>query len=256
MGESKQRLVVLGAGWLGKALCINQQENGWLVQGTHRSEAHSHDFLRQLELKNDYLHHQLDLENAWWVCAMPPRSRHADSNYQATLERSFALAKQMNMQGFILCSSTAVYGNNEQVYDEKSNIIVAGERQQRLVDAEQYVLNNGGKVLRLAGLMGPNRDPGQFVAGKELSGSSQQVVNMVHQQDVINAIVTVCEHWQVAGSTYNVVNPSHPSKVDYYTQKCTQNGTPPPTFLSHEKAERIIDGSAIESLGFTYQFDI
>ncbi|MDP2634503.1 MULTISPECIES: NADP-binding protein [unclassified Pseudoalteromonas] len=256
MGENKQRLVVLGAGWLGQALCFDRLEHDWLVQGTHRSTDHDHDFLRQLEFKDNHLHHQLDLENAWWVCAIPPRSRKKDSDYQATLTQCLSLAKNMNMRGFVLCSSTGIYNQEARVYDESIAITGSSERQQKLIDAEQSVLNTGGKVLRLAGLVGPNRDPGQFVAGKELNSSSQQVVNMVHQQDVINAIVSVFEHWQEADPIYNVVNPSHPSKVDYYQQKCTQNGTQPPTFSSHEKAERIIDGSAIESLGFTYQYDI
>ncbi|MDN3379402.1 MULTISPECIES: NAD-dependent epimerase/dehydratase family protein [unclassified Pseudoalteromonas] len=256
MGIFERKLVVLGAGWLGQALCLNRLQQNWQVQGTHRSAEHQEEFLRQFVLQNEQLIHQLDLENAWWVCAMPPRSRQPESNYQATLERSLKLAKAMNAQGFLLCSSTGVYDPSANIYDEASDITASGERQQRLIDAEQSVLNAGGKVLRLAGLVGPGREPGRFVAGKQLNSSSQQVVNMVHQQDVINAIVTVLEQWQTAAPIYNVVNPAHPSKADYYKQKCAQYGTPAPTFTSDVKAERIINGSAIESLGFNYQFDI
>lgn len=252
----ERKLVVLGAGWLGKALCLNRLQDNWQVQGTHRSAEHQEEFLRQFVLQRDQLIHQLDLGNAWWVCAMPPRSRQHDNNYQTTLERSLELSQTMNAQGFLLCSSTGVYDPSAKTYDETSNITASGERQQRLLDAEQSVLGAGGKVLRLAGLVGPGREPGRFIAGKQLNSSSQQVVNMVHQQDVINAIVTVLENWQTAAPTYNVVNPEHPSKADYYKQKCAQYGTPAPTFNSDDKAERIINGSAIESLGFNYQFDI
>ena len=118
------------------------------------------------------------------------------------------------------------------------------------------MLKAGGKVLRLAGLVGPGRDPGKFVAGKELSSSSQQVVNMVQQQDVIAAIFSVLENWSSASSIYNVVNPAHPTKADYYQQKCTEQGNQPPTFTSHDNGERIIDGSAIESLSLRYQAPI
>ncbi|MGO2010491.1 NADP-binding protein [Pseudoalteromonas sp.] len=256
MGTKNNNLVVLGAGWLGQALCLDAKKKGWQVQGTHRSTEHNHDFLRQLELKGNQLIHQLDLEDAFWVCAIPPRSRDDDSDYLVTLEKSLALGKSLNCKGFILCSSTGVYNSDNQIYDEQSDITCTTQRQQRLYDAEQLALGAGGKVIRLAGLLGPGREPGRFVAGKQLNSSSQQVVNMVHQQDVINAINTLMHNWQNAASVYNVVNSFHPTKADYYRQKSQQHGTAMPSFLGDEKAERIVDGSAIEGLGFNYQYDI
>ena len=256
MTVSDNKMVVLGAGWLGQALCIKAKELAWQVQGTHRSREHEHHFQRQFAFAGDELVHDVSLEEAWWVCAIPPRSRSSESNYLATLQAGLELAKQLNCKGFILCSSTGVYPTDNGHYDESTTINCQSARQQQLFDAEQLVLNAGGKVLRLAGLVGPGRDPGKFVAGKELSSSSQQVVNMVHQQDVIAAIFSVLENWSSASSIYNVVNPSHPTKADYYQQKCAEQGNQPPTFTSLDKGLRIIDGSAIESLNFRYQAPI
>ena len=256
MTVSDNKMVVLGAGWLGQALCIKAKELAWQVQGTHRSREHEHHFQRQFAFAGDELVHDVSLEEAWWVCAIPPRSRSSESNYLATLQAGLELAKQLNCKGFILCSSTGVYPTDNGHYDESTTINCQSARQQQLFDAEQLVLNAGGKVLRLAGLVGPGRDPGKFVAGKELSSSSQQVVNMVQQQDVIAAIFSVIGNWSSASSIYNVVNPSHPTKADYYQQKCAEQGNQPPTFTSHDKGERIIDGSAIESLSFRYQAPI
>ena len=256
MAVSDNKIVVLGAGWLGQALCIKAKELAWQVQGTHRSHEHEHDFQRQFAFAGDELVHDVSLEEAWWVCAIPPRSRSSESNYLATLQAGLELAKQLKCKGFILCSSTGVYPADNGHYDESTIINCQSARQQQLFDAEQLVLSAGGKVLRLAGLVGPGRDPGKFVAGKELSSSSQQVVNMVQQQDVIAAIFSVLENWSSASSIYNVVNPAHPIKADYYQQKCTEQGNQPPTFTNHDKCERIIDGSAIESLNFRYQAPI
>ena len=256
MSSENNKLVVLGAGWLGSALCVEAKKLAWQVQGTHRSSEHEHDFQRQFALEGTVLKHDVSLEDAWWVCAIPPRSRSSESNYLATLQAGLELAKQLNCKGFILCSSTGVYPTDNGHYDESTTINCQSARQQLLFDAEQLVLNAGGKVLRLAGLVGPGRDPGKFVAGKELSSSSQQVVNMVHQQDVIAAIFSVLENWSSASSIYNVVNPAHPTKVDYYQQKCAEQGNQPPTFTSHDKGQRLIDGSAIESLSFRYQAPI
>ncbi|WP_372763014.1 NADP-binding protein [Pseudoalteromonas sp.] len=256
MDKNSNNLVVLGAGWLGRALCLNAQQAGWQVQGTHRSTQHEYDFERQFVLENGQLSHQLDLQNAYWVCAIPPRSRDRDSNYPGTLTAALKLATQLHAKGVLLCSSTGVYDQAPGVYSESSAIHVSNERQTRLYDAEQQVLAVGGKVLRLAGLVGPNREPGRFVAGKELNTSSQQVVNMVHQQDVINAIFAVISHWQQGQSIYNVVNPLHPTKAEYYAEKCTLNGGEMPRFSSDEVAERKVLGSAIEALGFSYQHGI
>jgi nucleoside-diphosphate-sugar epimerase len=256
MKNEINKLVVLGAGWLGHALCVNAQQANWQVQGSHRSDVHEYDFERQLVLQNGQLKHQIDLQNAYWVCAIPPRSRHSESNYQETLRAALALSTQLNAQGFLLCSSTGVYDQEPGVYSESSHISCTSDRQIKLYEAERRVLEYDGKVLRLAGLLGPNREPGRFVAGKALNTSAQQVVNMVHQHDVINAIFAVITHWQQGQSIYNVVNPSHPTKGDYYAQKCQQYGGEMPRFTNNDAAERTVTGSAIEALGFTYQHGI
>jgi len=256
MQNKVNRLVVLGAGWLGHALCVNAQQAGWKVQGTHRSNTREFDFERQFKLEGNQLIHQVDLDNAFWVCAIPPRSRHSESNYLETLTAALALSKKLNAKGFLLCSSTGVYDQEPGVYSESSDIACANPRQTKLYQVEEQVLEQNGKVLRLAGLLGPNREPGKFVAGKELNTSSQQVVNMVHQQDVINAIFAVIAHWQVGQNIYNIVNPEHPTKADYYALKCKQHGGEMPKFTSDEKAERKVIGSAIEALDFNYQYGI
>lgn len=250
------KIVVLGAGWLGQALCFEAKKLQWDVQGTHRSSEHQFDFHRQFLLEQGKVKHDVSLEKAWWVCAIPPRSRQQQSNYLETLNAGLALADSLHCKGFILCSSTGVYANDNGLYNEASIIECQTDRQQQLYDAEQAVLKAGGKVLRLAGLVGPQREPGQFVAGKELSSSSEQIVNMVHQQDVINAIFSVITHWPVAQSVYNVVNPAHPTKADYYREKCREKGNPAPTFTSNEVGERIINGEAIKALNFSYQHAI
>jgi nucleoside-diphosphate-sugar epimerase len=256
MRKKINKLVVLGAGWLGHALCLSAMQASWQVQGTHRSNEHKYDFERQFLLKDEQLTHQIDLQDAYWVCAIPPRSRHSESNYPETLKAALTLSKELNAKGFLLCSSTGVYDQEPGVYTESNDISCTNERQIKLYEAEEHVLAQNGKVLRLAGLLGPNREPGRFVAGKELNTSSQQVVNMVHQLDVIDAIFAVIAHWQVGQNIYNVVNPSHPTKADYYALKCAQFGGELPRFTSNDKTERKIIGSAIEALGFSYQHGI
>ncbi|MBQ4832609.1 NADP-binding protein [Pseudoalteromonas sp. MMG010] len=256
MTKVDNKLVVLGAGWLGHELCKQALDKHWQVQGTHRVHASTNGFERQFVLQGEKLTHNVDLYNAYWVCAMTPRSRSSESNYSQTLQKALKLSEQLNAKGFILCSSTGVYDQQNAIYTESSEITCSTPRQTKLYNSEELVLEHNGKVLRLAGLVGPKREPGRFIAGKTLDTSSHQVVNMVHQQDVINAIFKVIEHWPHGQSIYNIVNPEHPTKQQYYQQKCQQHGSDMPVFKHNEPGERKIIGSAIEALGFSYQHSI
>jgi len=105
-------------------------------------------------------------------------------------------------------------------------------------------------------LVGTKVEAGRLIQGKELNIAAYQVVNIVDQQDVISVIFAVLDHWHQGQSIYNVVNPSHPCKRDYYAQKCQQHGGEMPRFTGTDTAERKVLGSAIEALGFSYQYAI
>lgn len=250
------KLVVLGAGWLGKPLCEHALKQGWQVQGTKRTVDDTVAYQRQFYLEGDTLTHTLDLTDAYWVCAIPPRARHADSNYLATLKNALQVAQNLNAKGFLLCSSTGVYSEADGIYHEQAQLDDQTPRKQILRAAESLVLEQGGKVARLAGLVGPNRMPGQFVAGKALKSASAGKVNMVHQADVISAVMTLINTWSKCQNIYNVCHPWHPTRAEYYQLKCAQLGTEAPTFASDTASARVIDGSAIESLGFKYSNSI
>ncbi|AZZ96709.1 NADP-binding protein [Pseudoalteromonas sp. R3] len=250
------RLVVAGAGWLGMPTAQAAACAGWQVQATRR-QPHDDALSRQLVHNGDALIHDVSLQQAFWLCAMPPGARREDSNYLLTLEATLALASELEMQGFLLCSSTGVYAEADGVYTEHGALAAMDSQRQRILQqAEQLVLERGGKVLRLAGLVGPGREPGQFIAGKALRSASQERVNMVHRDDVISAIMAVFTNWPKAQSVYNVCAPEHPVKQAYYQAHCERSGTTPPSFASDDSKERIIDGAMLGELGFSYQHAI
>ncbi|WP_430270564.1 NADP-binding protein [Pseudoalteromonas phenolica] len=256
MQRYEMKLVVLGAGWLGSALIEKTKQANWQVQGTSRSPNSGSAIIRQFTLQAGELIHSVDLQDAYWVCAIPPRARHADSNYLETLSAALRLSDELACKGFLLFSSTGVYSELDGTYTESGELDSETARKKILLQAEQMVFGAKGKVLRLAGLVGPNREPGQFVAGKTLKSSSQAVVNMVHQADVVAAIEAVILNWEKANTVYNVCHPNHPTRLDYYQQRCAKLGTQPPSFASDIASARVIDGSAIEALGFGYQAEI
>ncbi|OCQ19743.1 NADP-binding protein [Pseudoalteromonas luteoviolacea] len=251
-----KKLVVLGAGWLGNALSQEAKLAGWQVEATRRT-ADSQAQICAFDLTDSGLHHTLTLTDAYWVCAIPPRMRQANSNYLETLKHALATAQSMACKGFILCSSTAVYDTADGVYTEQGTLAEQdSKRQQVLQGAEELVKGTGGKIVRLAGLVGPEREPGRFISGKQLSSSSQAKVNMLHQQDAVNGLICLIENWPHAQGIYNLCHPDHPTKQDYYQKHCENYESTPPTFNSDTQSERIIEGSAICQLGFKYNHDI
>lgn len=247
-------IIILGAGWLGKPLAECFASDGRPVEATSRTPA-SNRLSRQFRLDDDTLTHTLSLKGAYWICAIPPRASDPDSQYLKLLEKALELSTSLSAEGFLLCSSTGVYSEQDGDYDEEGQLArPISKRISVLLEAEQKVLAYGGKVLRLAGLIGPGREPGKFVAGKTLSSSANACVNMVHQQDVINAISTIINDWRNARPIYNLCFPHHPSRQDYYQAHCA--ATEAPSFIRDTQERRIIIGSAIEELGFRYKHPI
>lgn len=250
------RIIILGAGWLGMPLAERFSHMGWEVEATSRNPA-VNPMMRMFKLEQQILVHTLSLSDAYWVCAIPPRATDPQSEYLSLLDEALELSKSMSAKGFLLCSSTGVYDEKDGLYDEKGLLSPAVSRRiSVLQEAEMKVLTQNGKVLRLAGLVGPGREPGRFVAGKQLASSANACINMVHQHDVIAAIETLLQHWSKASSIYNLCYPAHPTRQEYYQAHCELLGTDAPTFSRATHERRIIVGSAIEALGFQYQFPI
>jgi len=246
-------VVILGSGWLGSKLSSNLQQIGVNTQETCRSRTLANEkSIHYFNVNNaNELNHNINLENAYWVICITPRD-----NYIETLTHAIKLAKNLNMKGFLLCSSTGIYPSEPGEYNESSALKLETTRQKLLNQAEQSVLNlqTLGKVVRLAGLIGPNRHPGNFVSGKHLKSSGLATVNMVHQKDVINGIICLLDQWQLSEQVYNLISPEHPTKQDFYHNACSTLKEIPPTFERNDVENRIIDGSKITRLGFEYDF--
>ncbi len=245
-------IVILGAGWLGAELAEKLKVKGHSVQATHKQQSSS---VKQtdhyLSLQGRDLIHNLTLKNAYWICCIPPKT----PEYLILLKLILELASQLKYTGFLLCSSTGVYPDESNIYDETSVLTLATSKKHLLHDAEISVLKREklGKVVRLAGLMGPKRHPGKFVAGKELKSSALTSVNMLHQIDAVAGIIYLIENWQISEQIYNLVTPDHPTKGDFYKQACLLLNSEPPKFLAQNTEQRIVLGDKITELGFNYQ---
>lgn len=249
------KAVIIGAGWLGLAVAKHLRQHGWQVATTTRdSKKLNSDITTQFSLESGQLSHSIELDNAFWFYCIPAgRTALAQQSYFRYLDAALMLSAKLNCRGFLMASSTAIYPNESEQFDENSQYQLVTERQQRMARAETTVLNQGGKVLRFAGLFGPNRHPGRFLAGKELTSCGDDTVNMVHQADCVQAIHCLFDNWLRCDAIYNCVAPEHPSKSAFYAAAADKLSLPKPVFNGKAAIKKVVSGAKLTQLPFTYQ---
>lgn len=199
------------------------------------------------------------MEEADVMVILLPPSKVSLSEYIVAIEQLVDSAISYQIPRVIFTSSTSVYGDVDGVIDEDAPLLGETASAQALIAVEQWLHdlpNIQVDVLRLAGLVGEKRHAGRFLAGKQQVKGANQPVNMVHQDDVIAAILLLIQQSN-GGHTYNLCAPDHPTRQQFYAQSATTLGLIPPEFAveEHEAAGKTIDGNRIcQEMGFEYEF--
>ncbi len=118
-------------------------------------------------------------------------------------------------QRWVYTSSTGVYGQTDgSTVTEDSPTPVTTPTAQVLLETEQLLLEVAREcgfpaiILRLSGIYGPGRGYWlkQYLSGEaRLEGTGERVLNMIHRDDVVNAILSALERGQ-PGRIYNVTD--------------------------------------------------
>jgi nucleoside-diphosphate-sugar epimerase len=228
--QSLSSVAIIGCGWLGKALAHSLQSKKVAVVATS-SKAENVDKLnaqsimaQQLTLPADPLQlveHDVFTKRSL-VIAITPQFKRGRTDYADKIAQVVNAAHQRGLvKHIILLSSTAIYNDLAGVVDEESTPNLATEKVQILHAAEQAVLNfsnegdNQGTVIRLAGLVGPERHPGKFLLANKTLSNASAPVNLIHQKDGVGLIETLLQARYPQG-IFNGVSETHVSKQQYY----------------------------------------
>ncbi|MBL4899157.1 MAG: NAD(P)H-binding protein [Colwellia sp.] len=260
---------IIGCGWLGKVLAANLLEQGDSVLATSSQQCNVEQLHRQgikaqqLLLPSDKK--QLNQHDVFTqqclVIAITPQFKKGQTDYAIKVAQLVDAAKQRGVvQRIILLSSTAVYQGVEGLVDENTNLNLVGsssiEKAQILHTAEQTVLNfhHQGSVLRLAGLVGPDRHPGKFLQAKKTLKDSTAPVNLIHQQDAVGLILSLLKAASPQG-IFNGVSDTHVTKALYYQVAAKSLGLALPTFSADNMlhSTRIVSGDkAKQQLDYSF----
>lgn len=257
-----KKVSILGCGWLGKALATNLIQQGNEVRGSYRSDERKTqlDELNipsvQIDLNEDYNSKLNDFFKAQVIImATPPSKIQLDK-----LDAFIQAIPTDSIEQFILISSTGIYKDcNQKVQENTGEIKTEGS----LYEIESIIKRKFLKksiILRPGGLIGPGRNPVNFMYSERITLNPRSKVNMVHQRDVVDIITKIIDQ-KIQNRTYNVVMDDHPTKEEFYSAVAHLNGKQPPRFNGSPKRHvfKIVDNEKIKKeLNFRFQdiFDV
>ena len=195
------------------------------------------------------------------IIDIPPKLR---GDTAAAIEKTFVkkianlipFIEKSTVENVLFVSSTSVYGEGQLTVTESTKPQPDTESGKQLVETEQLLQNNTNfntTSIRFGGLIGADRQPGKYLAGRENLENPDAPVNLIHQEDCIGIILKIIEtnSWN---ETFNVVSPFHPSRELYYTEKAAELNLALPKF-DHSKpssGKLIENDKVINLLKYTF----
>lgn len=244
------KISILGCGWLGLPLAKKLIENGYEVKGSTTSESKL-ELLKnagispyQIKLEENEITGNMEsfLENTDVLLVdVPPKLRgDFTENFVQKIKNLIPFVENSKVEKVLFVSSTSVYGDTFpiQELDEESALNPDTESGKQLVEVEKLLQSNENfqtTILRFGGLIGPERNPAKFLAGKENVANPNAPINFIHQEDCIGIICAMLrqvenDNWKW-NDTFNAVTPNHPNRENYYTEKALEMNLKVPTFV-------------------------
>ncbi|SEA42511.1 SDR family oxidoreductase [Pedobacter hartonius] len=240
MDTSEKEISILGCGWYGLAMAKKLIENGYTVKGSTTTPE------KQIVLKESgiipYLvNFQQEAESfdvgffscpILIVCIPPKRSSAEQHTFLSKITKIADAASTSKVSQLIFISSTSVYGDINGQVDENMVPQPDTDSGKAILSAELLLKDTPGfmtTIIRFGGLIGPNRDPGRFFAGKSDIPNGNAPVNLIHLSDCTGITLSILQN-RAFGYTYNACSPQHPGRSAFYTEASVKSGLERPHF--------------------------
>jgi nucleoside-diphosphate-sugar epimerase len=275
-------IAILGCGWLGLHLAKSLLLKGYKVKGSTTSES-------KLEvLKNaEILPFQIQLETQQiigtiedflkeidvLIIDIPPGLRSEISSLEEMtfvnkIRTLIPFIEKSGIKKVIFVSSTSVYCDGFPIVEITEETIPNPDTEsgKQLVVSETLLQNNihfKTTVIRFGGLLGDDRHPAKFLAGKTNVENPDAPVNLIQREDCIGIIEKILNHNEASeqyenwGETFNAVAPQHPSRKEYYQKKALEFGLDLPQFNNEISLGKLIKSDKIiRDLHYTFQKEL
>jgi nucleoside-diphosphate-sugar epimerase len=262
------KIAIVGCGWLGLPLGLSLQKGGHSIVATHRSKTgyakiSSRGFTcLQFELGAILTQEKFNpLFDSDVLILNIPVGRKTASSETFTTDMSNLLkhAVKSNIRHVIFVSTTSVYGDVDTVISEKSPTspnTQSGKINLAVERLVQKYFTTQATILRPSGLVGEQRHPINYLAGKTELVAPNKVVNLIHQHDVIQSIKCIIEKglW---GHTLLLCAMAHPTRQDYYIWAAEKLNLVAPSFTQErgQPSGKLIDATlSLDLLGIQLKY--
>jgi len=264
-------IAIAGLGWLGQPLAYRLASVGYTVKGSVTTVEKA-TLLQQsgfdaypVEISENGVagEYKALLRNTDCLIIMiPPGLRkNTGSDYVLKMAHLLVAISESLVSKIILVSSTSVYANSQGMVterDEPKPETLAGKQLRQVEELFFHPDNIETAIVRFGGLIGGNRNPAKYLAGRKDPADGLAPVNLIHREDCVNILMEILKQ-DAFGQIFNAVNPNHPLKSTYYIQKTKELGLEPPTFAPGKHAEifKQVDSEYVKSvLDYSFKFSI
>lgn len=245
-----QKISILGCGWLGFPLAKHLMSKGFEVFGSTTSR-------EKIALLNesgiqaflvDISEYQQDLSN---FLASDLLVISITSKNIADIEQLIVRIENSGIQKVIFISSTSVYSNTNEIVTETT-----ATNQSPLAEIEQLFIANRNfqtTILRFGGLIGYDRQPGNFVRADKAIEDPEGFVNMIHRDDCIAVIEQIIQK-DVWNEVFNACADTHPTRRAFYAKEAAKLGKHSLVFNENSNNDYKIISSEKLKKQFGFQF--
>lgn len=264
-----RQISILGCGWLGMPLAKALISKNFSVNGSTTSPDKTellkvsgiNPFLISLSangIEGDMVNFLKGSEIL--IIDIPPKLR--GENNESFIDKIKNLIPHIEAAGItkvMFASSTAVYADDNSIVTEETTPLPETESGKQLLEAEKLLANAKFKttILRFGGLIGENRQPVKYLAGKENLENPNGPVNLIHQKDCIGIMLKIIEkdNW---GEVFNAVAPYHATREQHYTKQAQTLNLPLPKFCHDKRSLGKTVGSQkiTKLLGYKFEDDL
>jgi nucleoside-diphosphate-sugar epimerase len=244
-----KQISILGCGWLGMPLAKSLLEKGFSVKGSTTSlekiSALESNGIQpfQIELSETEIKGEIDsfLKNSEiLIIDIPPKLRSISSeNFVKKIQNLIPFIEKSEIEKVIFISSTSVYSDAPSPEVSGAFSVTESTKPNPETESGKQLLateillqinpNFKTTVVRFGGLIGDDRHPIHFLAGRKNIENPEAPINLIHQKDCIGIIEAIVKQ-ECWNETFNAVAPFHPSRTVYYTQKALEQNLPLPEF--------------------------
>ncbi len=265
MSNHRKVVSIIGCGWLGLPLAKKLVALGFKVKGSTTRESRLSEltsneitaYRLQLSASQRPVFSDL-LECRTLIINIPPGRRDVEaiSHYPKGIKTILEGIGKSLIDHIIYTSSTGVYQNTGHVVTEESPCFAARPGIGAIMKAEDVIVTSGFNytIVRLAGLVGENRQPGKWFQGREGLPGGDTPVNMIHLGDCISALLELVKS-EPDNEIYNLCADRHPTKKEFYRRQSEKLKLTPPRFEAGVVAHKIVDNSKFkDAFGYEYQY--